>query len=58
MAIAVLCKVSFGSVEHHDDTDFEEENEEDIPMIAKEQQSAPREAITTMGTTAVNSLET
>ena len=28
----------FGSVEHHDDSDFEEEYEEDTPMTAKEQQ--------------------
>lgn len=48
----------FGSVEHHDDSDFEEEYEEDTPMTAKEQQIAPREAIITMGTTALISLET
>ena len=41
----------FGTLEHRDDTEFEEEYEEDAPLTVKEQQIAPREAIITMGTT-------
>ncbi len=48
---------SFGSGEYDDDSAFEEGYEEDSPMTAEEQQSAPREAIVTMETTTVNSLE-